>query len=279
MTLATRAMLVAFGVLTALAFVALFLGANRTATSFAWTIAPPLSAAFLGAAYGAGCILVVLTLRTRSWGSARAPLMTICVFAVLTLVATLMHLDRFHFGAGGLASVAAWFWLAVYVVVPVGLAVVIVLEERRHGGSAAVAATLQGLPLGLAIALRIEAAVLAATGAGLYLGADAVMAAWPWPLTPLVARVIGAWLLAFALAAALAVRTDARRLGPSAVAYTCFAALELLALAVHAGDAEPGTSLLVFVTFLFAVAVTGAAGVRVALRADGTVAGGRGGRR
>ena len=59
----TRWLLRAFSVLTFLAFVSLFLMAARTDRYFAWTIAPAATAAFVGAAYAAGCLLVVLSLR------------------------------------------------------------------------------------------------------------------------------------------------------------------------------------------------------------------------
>jgi uncharacterized integral membrane protein len=118
----TRVLLVAFICLTLVATNQLFVLARRTATLFSWTIQPPLSAAFLGASYAAGCVLSVLALRSRSWRDARTPLVTVLVFAVLTLVATLLHLDRFHFHAPGLAAVdAAWVWLVVYLMVPVAL--------------------------------------------------------------------------------------------------------------------------------------------------------------
>ena len=65
--------------------VALLGGASRTDEAFAWTIQPPLAAAFLGAGYASGCVLVLLTLRAGTWSQARWPLLTILVFTVLTL--------------------------------------------------------------------------------------------------------------------------------------------------------------------------------------------------
>ena len=61
------AVLIGFGALTALAVIALWVGADRTADVFAWTIRPPLSAAFLGAAVLAVVIAVtgIVVLRAR----------------------------------------------------------------------------------------------------------------------------------------------------------------------------------------------------------------------
>src|SRR5690349_22833 len=60
---AMRVLLIAFCMLTALGFGSLYLLAGNTANTFAWTIQPPLTAAFLGAGYGAGFVLSVLSLR------------------------------------------------------------------------------------------------------------------------------------------------------------------------------------------------------------------------
>ena len=109
-------------------------GPTRPTRYFAWTIQPPLTAAFLGAAYLAGCTLVLMSLRAVPWAHARAAVVTILVFTVLTLVATLAHLDRFHLRRPALAArAAAWFWLAVYVSVPVVLVVLLVLQQRAQG--------------------------------------------------------------------------------------------------------------------------------------------------
>jgi hypothetical protein len=128
-----RILLGAFALLTALATGALFVLAENTDKTFAWTIQPPLTAAFIGAGYAAGFVLVVLSLRDPIWAHSRVPVLTIFVFVVLTLVATLMHINRMHFdddfGAlGFLAKAAAWFWLAVYIVVPVAMAVLLIRQ-------------------------------------------------------------------------------------------------------------------------------------------------------
>ena len=115
---AMRALLGVFSGLTVLGVVALYLLPARTAELFAWTIQPPLTATFLGAGYAAGCTLVLLSLRDPVWADSRVPVLTILVFAVLTLAATLLHVEQFHFrpefaGAPLPARAAAWFWTAV----------------------------------------------------------------------------------------------------------------------------------------------------------------------
>ncbi len=56
--------------------------------------------------------------------------------------------------------------------------------------------------------------------------------AWPWALTPLVARATAAWLISLGVAAAHALlERDARRLRPAAVGYVVLVVLQVIALA------------------------------------------------
>src|SRR3712207_1197324 len=162
----TRWLLGAFSVLTLLAFVSLFLMASRTDRYFAWTILPSATAAFVGAAYAAGCLLVVLSLRERAWSRVRVPFVTVLVFTVLTLAATLLHLDPFHFDAPGVvARAAAWFWVAVYVTVPLGMLVMLVAQERLPRADPPARLP---LPRGLAAVLVVQGAVFLTVGAVLF---------------------------------------------------------------------------------------------------------------
>jgi hypothetical protein len=228
-TTATRAVLGVFSLLTALAVLVLYLLPERTDSLFAWTIAPPLTAAFLGAGYAAGCVLVVLSLREHAWARNRVPVLTVLVFTALTLVATLLHLDKFHFGEpGGLATFAAWFWTAVYVAVPLVLVVVVAQQERAPGNDPP---RVQPVPAPLRVLLAAQSAVMLAVGATLFLAPSTSDRLWPWTLTPLTARVVAAWLIALGLATALAAREgDLDHLRTATVSYTVFGAAVLLAL-------------------------------------------------
>jgi hypothetical protein len=230
--LGTRRLLRAFSLLTALAFVVLFVLSASTEQHFAWTIQPPATAAFLGAAYAAGCVLVILAVRAGTWAALRIPYVTIAVFAVLTLLATMLHIDRFHFGSpGGVARFAAWLWLAVYVVVPVLMVIMLVAQERRIGVNSDVTVA---VPRFLSAALLAQGVLLFGLGATLYLVPSLQSVLWPWPLTPLTARAVAAWLVAFGLGAALASRaTDLGRLEISAWSYGLMAVLELVVVIRH----------------------------------------------
>jgi hypothetical protein len=259
-----RALLLAFSLLTALAVVALFVLATATDRFFAWTIEPPLTAALLGAGYAAGCVLVVLSLRDPVWAHSRLAVLTILAFTLLTLAATLLHLDRFHLqeefaGLPWLARAAAWFWLGVYVVIPLTMVVALVRQERAPGRDPVPG---HPVPVVLRVALAVEAALLLAVGGTLWVAPSTATSLWPWPLTPLTARVVAAWLVAFGLATALAALTgDLARLRTSAVAYTVFGVLVLVALARFPDTVDwSGVPAWVLLGTALAIVATGAAG-------------------
>jgi hypothetical protein len=261
---AMRVLLIAFCGLTALGIIALYVLSTATERYFAWTIEPPLTAALLGAGYAAGCVLVVLSLRDPVWAHTRLAVLTILVFVLVTLAATLVHLDRFHLqpefaGLPLLARAASWFWLTVYVVIPVAMVVALVIQERAPGVDPPPG---HPVPLGLRVALGIESAVLLGVGVALWAAPSTATTLWPWPLTPLTARVTAAWLVAFGVATVLAALTgDLERLRTSAIAYTVFGVLLLVALARFPGTVDwNGIPAWLLTGLTVAIAATGAAG-------------------
>jgi hypothetical protein len=269
----TRWLLSAFVGLTALAVAALLISPATAHEDFAWSIHMPLTAAFLGAAYAAGCLLSVLSLRQRTWGRIRVPVMTVAVFTALTLVATLIHTHRLHLLEGGVVGrAAAWLWLGVYLVVPFACMAVIVRQEGDRPRPQGVRLP---LPRWLVWLLGAQGAVLTAAGAVLFLGgltvhhvAEPITGFWPWDMMPLSAQVTGSWLVAFGVAAALAIRErDLARLRVPAVAYTAFGLLQLGVLIgyreeVHGGDPW----LWAYVALLVTAVLTGGYGWRAACR-------------
>ena len=164
----TRRLLVAFAVFTLLAVVQLLLLADVADRYWAWTIRTELTAAFLGAAYAAGFVLAVVALRQETWSRIRVPVITVTVFTVLTSVATLIHLHRFHLTSGGpVARAAAWIWLAVYLLIPLACLVVVVRQEHRRRRADVVHRPMPGWLTGL---LAVEGTVLFAAGTLLFAG-------------------------------------------------------------------------------------------------------------
>jgi hypothetical protein len=130
-----RRLLFAAAVLVLLAGFQLFVFTGRTGTFFAWTIVNPLAAAFLGAGYWASVSIEALAGRQSAWANARIAVPAVLVFMVLTLAATLMHLGQFHLGArfGTGTPIVTVAWIAIYVLVPVLMLIVLVVQARTPG--------------------------------------------------------------------------------------------------------------------------------------------------
>ena len=230
----TRALLVAFAGFTLLAAVDLSVFTTGTERYFAWTIVAQPGAAFLGAAYAAGFVLSLLCLRRQRWSEVRIAVSTVSAFTVVTLVATVLHLDRFHLFAGGaVARFAAWLWLVVYVVVPVLSVVVIGRQERRRSAPARVRrpmpSWLTALLAGQGVVLFVAGAVLFAGGATRQPQPMEWTGFWPLPMGLVCAQAMGAWLMSFGFASAFAIRErDLNRLAVSALSYAAFGGFQLL---------------------------------------------------
>ena len=125
--------------------------------------------------------------------------------------------------------------------------------------------------------------MLFAVGTVLFLGgmtvhhhlATDVTSFWPWSLTPLSSMVIGAWLIAFGLAAAMAIREfDLCRLFVPGVTYTAFGLFEFAAVTWHWPQVSAGDPWLwAYLAVLAAIVGTGAYGWRAARGRPGARAG------
>lgn len=230
-----RWLLYAASTLVFLAGLQLTLLTEQTDTFFAWTISPPLTAAFLGASYWAAVPVELLAARQTIWAKARVAVPAIWLFTTLTLVATLLHVDKFHFSSPvASAQGAAWFWIAIYAGVPVAMLLIAWLQMRAPGGDPPRG---PATPIWMRIAVLGQGAGMLAVGAGLFAVPTVVGGVWPWTLTPLTGRAIGAWLIGLGFAALHACREDdLSRIQPLAGGYTAFGVLQLVALARYAGN-------------------------------------------
>jgi hypothetical protein len=223
-------------ILVFLAGIPLFLAPDHTDIYFAWTIKPPLlTAAFLGAAYWGAYFLGWLAARQPIWARARLAVAGPLLFTVLTLVVTLLHLDRFHLaGASPMAVFFTWVWMAVYIGVPVSMTFMLVRQWRAPGGDPRRVAA---LPVGLRLADGLGAAGALGFGLALFVAPAAAASAWAWSLTPLTAQAIAAWLLAIGvICAEVAWENDVACVKPVAISFTAISLLQLVAVARYPGD-------------------------------------------
>jgi peptidoglycan/LPS O-acetylase OafA/YrhL len=253
LTPALRALLAGFAGLALIAGFLLFPLAEETDRFFSWTIQPPLTAAFLGAAYWAAFILIGWSARRATWEEVVPTIVPVTVIAVLLLAATLIHLDKFD-----MDSLFGWFWLAVYCAVPLALAFLIrqqLAVPRQAGGPGATA-----VPALLRVTLGGQAVVMVGLGIALWASPSSADTIWPWPLTPLTARAVGAFLIGFAAAAAFAALDNRiERLRGAAYAYATLGVLELLAALIFGEHFDDGESA-IYVLFAASVLLVGLAG-------------------
>jgi len=236
-----RRLLYVAAVLVFLAGLQLFVFPQRTARYFAWTIDSPMTAVFLGASYWSAVGLEFGAARAARWSGARIAIPAVFVFTTVTLAVTLGHLDTFHLDADLPLTTRAvtWAWLAVYLVVPV-LMVAATVAQRRE--STAVPAP-SGLPFAVRAVLVALAGLLLGLGLALLVAPGWADGAWPWPLTPLTGRAVGAWLVGLGTAAAHARLLDDRgSLRPLGITGLVFGVLQAIALVRHGDELDWGSA-------------------------------------
>lgn len=234
-----RGLLYAAAVLVFLAGLQLFVFPLRTDRYFAWTIGSPMTAVFLGASYWSAMGLEFSAAQERWWARARIAIPAVLVFTATTFVVTVVHLEPFHLGREFefTTQLVTWAWIAVYAVVPVLM--VVALVQQRRGGTVVPPPT--GLPPAVRLAVTGLAVLLVGLGAALLLAPDRADAAWPWPLTRLTARAVGAWLVGLGVGAAHALIIDDRpSIRPLGITASLFGILQFVALARHGGELDWG---------------------------------------
>jgi hypothetical protein len=233
-----------------------FVLSSDTERLFAWTINPPLTAAFLGANYFAAFFLALLAARERVWAYAAISYVVSVVFTTMTLVATLLHLEKFNFD-----NVNGWLWTIVYVTVPPLLVVLGFRQLRVPGVDPPRSAPIEGW---LVILVAAQSAIALVVGVVLFAAPSSADDFWPWSLTPLTARTVAAW--AFALAGGLAFTASSRdwtRVRIATPTYTAIPLLQFVALARFSETVDwSSVRLWVYLAYLGSVLVLGVYGLR-----------------
>ncbi len=235
-----------------------FVLAGDTEDWFAWTIVPDISAAFIGAGFWGTAVAAFLASRERYWDRAWIVLPPVTILMLLSLAATFMHHDKFDF-----ESFFGWAWLAAYVAFPTVLLVVVSDQRRVPGGPS----PRQPFPGWTTWVLAALGTVLVAAAIALFLAPEETADLWPWVLTPLTGRIIGAWLAGIGFAAAAAAWEGCwRRFYPVAAWFAAIGLLQLLAVIRFNDEIEwdpYGWVYLGVVVVLLAVGAAGLAAVHL----------------
>lgn len=260
-----RRLLLAASFLVFLAGFQLSILTEQTEHYFAWTVQPPLTAAFLGAGYLSSFLLEFLSSRQRVWARARIAVPAIFAFTTMTLVATLLHFERFHFTSPEpIAQAAAWFWLAIYAIVPPVMLVVWIHQLRLPGGDPPRQVP---LPTSVRLVLGLQSVFTLAVGITLFVQPSTASLLWPWNLTPLTARAVGAWFVGLGVSASHATwENDFARVRAGMASYLAFGLLQLLAVARFPSTLNWNQSI-AWIYVLFVVSVVAVATYSVKNRA------------
>jgi hypothetical protein len=249
-----RLLYVAAG-LVFLAGVPLFVFPEHTDRYFAWTIDSRMTAVFLGAAYWSAIGLELAAARAASWRRARIAVPAVFVFTSLTLGASLVHVHKLHLDHDLplSARVVAWAWLAIYVTVPIVMAIGWIAQHRAPLSPPPPS----GLPAAARLTLLALAVLLLAFGAVLLAAPSLAYDAWPWTLTPITRTAIGAWLIGLGVAAGHAWLIDDKpSLRPLGLTGVAFGLLQALALARYGNELDwASLSSVVYVAVLVALTV------------------------
>src|SRR5690242_8226456 len=206
-TLFTRVVFVLAALLAFIAGIQLYILTDNTAHYFAWTIAAPLSATFLGVGYWTGTALLLFAARERAWANIRLAVAPVAAFVPLMLLTTLLHLELFHFSSPDpVARVAAWAWMIVYVTVPFAVLAVLFVQLRTPGGDPP---KLAPVPFGMRVLIGVNALISLVVGLLLFVSPQLLFGLWPWHLTVLTAQAIGVGFLAVFIASVQFLRENA----------------------------------------------------------------------
>lgn len=225
----TRMMLYIAAVLVLAVGFSLYVLTRQTELYFAWTVGSLLTAAFLGGSYWSAAVTEFLSGRERLWVNSRPAIPAVTIFTFLTLIITLIHIDKFHFDAPLLITRAGtWFWLFIYASVPIVLTILFVVQARAPGEDPPRRYPLAGWTRTVLIGL---AALFLLLGAALLIAPTAVAPFWPWPLTALTGRAVGAWMIGLCVSTGQAAwENDRLRVRAVMVSLIAFSLLQMLAL-------------------------------------------------
>ncbi|HEX4863997.1 MAG TPA: hypothetical protein VFV02_07990, partial [Acidimicrobiales bacterium] len=156
-----------------------------TKALFAWPIAPSMTSFLLASAYFGGAYFFVRVVFEREWHRIAVGFLPVTTFAALMLAATLLHWGKFTHG-----SVSFVTWVVLYATTP--LLVFGVWLRNRSADPGGVEPRTREIPTAIRWIMGGLGALVFVIGLSLFVFPNVLIATWPWRLTPLTARVIGA---------------------------------------------------------------------------------------
>jgi hypothetical protein len=162
----------------------LYLFPHDTKRLFAWTIHPSMTPMMLGAVYLGGAYFFFRAYRSTAWHTIKIGFVSVALFATLMGVATIQEWDKFNHG-----HVAFWIWVGLYFTTPFLVAGAWLLNRPHDAPAIDSDILLRPSERGI---IGIVGLAATATGVYLFFFPSAAIDVWPWALTPLTAKVLGA---------------------------------------------------------------------------------------
>ena len=167
------------------ASILLFIWPNDTDKLFAWTIKPSMTPMMLAAAYLGGIYFFTRALLARQWHLVKLGFLPVTAFASLLGIATILHWDRFNH-----SHIAFYTWATLYFTTPF-LVFAVWLRNRTTDPDTAESNEVI-IPQMIRLFIGVAGVITLAVSLLLFLQPDLMIRQWPWMLTPLTARVVGA---------------------------------------------------------------------------------------
>jgi hypothetical protein len=167
------------------AFILLFIWPNDTDKLFAWTIKPAMTPMMLAAAYVGGIYFFTRVFLAKQWHLVKLGFLPVTVFASLLGIATLLHWDRFNH-----SHISFYTWALLYFTTPFLVFAVWLRNRMTDPGSAEPGEMI--IPPIIRLFIGVIGVITLAVGLLLFLQPLLMIRIWPWLLTPLTARVVGA---------------------------------------------------------------------------------------
>lgn len=206
----------------------LFILTEQTDYYFAWTISLPLTAAFMGAGYWAAMGIAYLNWWETETVAARSAGLTSIAATLILGIATFLHLDKFHLNSPALLTrFVTWVWIIVYVVTPFIFIWIWITYGRLRDETMGA----KPFPAWYRAGNLLQAVLTITAGVFLFLFPGSIIPFWSWELTPLTARAVSAWFIAYGLAGLTVNRENntSNTLG-ARISLFAFCVLQLIAL-------------------------------------------------
>lgn len=167
------------------ASILLFIWPNDTDKLFAWTIKPSMTPMMLAAAYLGGIYFFTRALLARQWHLVKLGFLPVTAFASLLGIATILHWDRFNH-----SHIAFYTWATLYFATPFFVFAVWLRNRTTDPDTAESNEVI--IPQMIRLFIGVVGVITLAVSLLLSLQPDLMIRQWPWMLTPLTARVVGA---------------------------------------------------------------------------------------